>query len=806
MNGHLTVLADQDCVDLFGLLGQFRRIFQDAKTWTDPAGIAWMGKQVGHHGIAITWLGSGWVFDSEAQLLRAEEYETRMEAMRCAKPGKHDRKLAEVVEALHLGRHAERLLWAIHVAVRAYETSLLTLSDKWLGSMVWGQQRPQRVRHWRSEIVRTLKCLAMMHVAPWPDEAFPPFGPGTALFNHVGDLRGLEVDECDGHCPEQPGRHHHLQVEIGPAFLGNLEQFGKVDDESGIRSYTFPKGGKKTKGPSLWGTGTTGRLVSVFLPAKLGEPAICDRLIPKQHRLLQALIRETTWAKRKRAKDMAQPEVISDNSVPSFSGSRRIKGPLPDATSGYVGFNGNGHLKRKGRGYLLASEKGWLYKAGYPLTEIKAFLDDLGGLAAWLGIVVVGIGRDCKFIGIEQMQGLALTPTGLGTLERLHVRAYAPLDYLERWSAVFMGTQPEKEHTPPGNGTEEIASLLPAMRMNKISRRELAKGIGEDPSFVNKVINRKKPCPEGLLEKMREWVAGQIASKVAKPRAFRRSSPRSRKTKKNNNRTLLDEAFDLLDQGWSVVPQLPGMKKPCVKWKPFQERLPTREEWTSWFEKWPDAGLALVLGPVSGIFVIDVDGEEAHLVLMERLGKEPMAPKALSGSGKPYRYHLYFRYPDLPTKAKQTPWHPNLEFRGDRGIVIIPPSLHKSGNRYAWAPGRSPEELDFPEVPSQVLEALKPLRSARTHSQSSTGGIKSVAGIEASRRTLAYLSGKWAEGPGWNCKLFNAACDLCGRDMALEKAEPLLLAGAQPWNVGEEELARGTIRSAFSQRREPARL
>src|SRR5215831_16664136 len=27
--------------------------------------------------------------------------------------------------------------------------------------------------------------------------------------------------------------------------------------------------------------------------------------------------------------------------------------------------------------------------------------------------------------------------------------------------------------------------------------------------------------------------------------------------------------------GFSVVPQLPGAKHPCVKWKPFQERRPT---------------------------------------------------------------------------------------------------------------------------------------------------------------------------------------------------------------------------------------
>jgi len=493
-----------------------------------------------------------------------------------------------------------------------------------------------------------------------------------------------------------------------------------------------------------------------------------------------------------------------DTLVPNFSSSRRIKLPVPDSASGYVGFNGNGNRNRRGRGYRLATEGGWLAKAGYPLGEVKAFLDDLAALAGLLGLIVVGIGRDSRFIGLKQMQGLTLTSQGMRTLEGLHVRAYTTADYLDRWGNVFLGNQPEGRHKTPGEGDGEdaVAGVVAAMKNNKISRRELAKGVKVDPSFLSKVFNGKKPWPEGLLEKVQEWVAAQTAPKPAKPGTARRS----REPKKSKDESLLDEALYLLSRGWSVVPQIPGAKKPCVKWKPYQDRLPTEQELVTWFEEWPDAGLALVLGPVSGVFVIDVDGEEAHLALLERLGKEPLGPKALSGSGKPYRYHLYFRCPDLATKSKQTPWHPNLEFRGKGGIVIIPPSLHKSGNRYAWAKGRSPEEMDLPQLPSQVLEALKPLRPVRTPSAGVAVRINPVAGIDASPRTLDFLSGKWAEGPNWNNRLFHAGCDLCGRDIPVEEAEPLLLAGAQPWNVGEEELARRTIASAYSQPREPARL
>jgi hypothetical protein len=241
-----------------------------------------------------------------------------------------------------------------------------------------------------------------------------------------------------------------------------------------------------------------------------------------------------------------------------------------------------------------------------------------------------------------------------------------------------------------------------------------------------------------------------------------------------------------------------------VRWKPFQERLPTREELTGWFGQWPQAGLALVLGPVSNAFVLDVDGPDAHAVLMERLeGVEPRAPKALSGSGKPCRYHLFFRDPELPTRAKQTPWHPQLEFRGRGGIVIIPPSLHKSGKRYAWAPGRSPNDLALPDVPSPIRDALAAAASRRRPTPRPCATTP-VSGVNASPSTLSFLSGRYKNGPFWNDRLFNAACDLHGRGLPLAEAEPLLLTGAAPWNQDEEELARRTIQSAYEEPRVPA--
>ena len=254
--------------------------------------------------------------------------------------------------------------------------------------------------------------------------------------------------------------------------------------------------------------------------------------------------------------------------------------------------------------------------------------------------------------------------------------------------------------------------------------------------------------------------------------------------------------------GWSVVPQETGAKKPLVRWKRFQTELPSENLIRSWYRRWPNAGVAVILGPLSGIFVIDVDGEEAHHALIERLGAVPLAPQVFSGSGGEHRYHLFFQHPPIPTKSKSTPWHPNLEFRGDRGIVVLPPSIHKTGHRYRWGIGTRLDNLPLPTLPAAIIAALSPPPPSPRLSDSNPVPL---SGIKiGSRSTRLFLAGNFSEGPNWNDRLFNAACDLHGRNVPREIAEPQLVAGAKPWNNAERESALATIRSAYSQTRVPS--
>lgn len=268
---------------------------------------------------------------------------------------------------------------------------------------------------------------------------------------------------------------------------------------------------------------------------------------------------------------------------------------------------------------------------------------------------------------------------------------------------------------------------------------------------------------------------------------------------------VLDAVADYVDLGLSIVPQLPGAKSPCVRWKPFQMEQPHVAQLYEWYQRWPHAGCAVILGPVSDLFVIDVDGPKAHAALVSHMGGVPKAPRVLSGSGKPYRYHIFFRHPEIATKAKTTPWHPHLEFRGDKGIVVLPPSRHKSGNRYRWENKRSIHDLALPQLPKRIVVALSISRAAKFPDAQIEAANQVVPVVGAARATREFLSGKFAFASNWNSRLFAAACDLAGLRMPRERAMQLLLAGAKPVTDDDRTIAIATIESAYSQPRVAAR-
>ena len=288
--------------------------------------------------------------------------------------------------------------------------------------------------------------------------------------------------------------------------------------------------------------------------------------------------------------------------------------------------------------------------------------------------------------------------------------------------------------------------------------------------------------------------------------------------------SALEEALAYDKLGLVVIPQRSGDKRPVVPWRDYinlTTSLGERVIRQLWEHQFPDAGVMAVLGPPSGIVAVDIDGEQAHRAFLDRMGELPHTATVKTGNPDPYRKHLLFRLPpDLKTTARITPWDPGLEFRGHGGLIILPPSIHPSGNAYRWIDGLSIWEAGLADLPAQICREFRQRSESRPVSNDSlrppmsegravTDGIKLTIRERIyisripfiTRATHQFLLGIFASGPLWNQRLFNAACDLNGCGWSESRATHLLLRGAQPWNDQELSNALATIRSAYSEHR-----
>jgi hypothetical protein len=117
----------------------------------------------------------------------------------------------------------------------------------------------------------------------------------------------------------------------------------------------------------------------------------------------------------------------------------------------------------------------------------------------------------------------------------------------------------------------------------------------------------------------------------------------------------------------------------------------------AWWRRWPDANVGVVTGRVSGLAVLDIDprngGDRSLSELEARWGALPESVEVTTGGGG---RHLWFVFTGpLP----MTILAPGVELKGEGGLVVVPPSLHASGARYAWAPGRSPSDRPLESLP-----------------------------------------------------------------------------------------------------------
>ena len=126
---------------------------------------------------------------------------------------------------------------------------------------------------------------------------------------------------------------------------------------------------------------------------------------------------------------------------------------------------------------------------------------------------------------------------------------------------------------------------------------------------------------------------------------------------------------------WSLVP-MDINKQPLIKWNEYQDRCATVEEVESWLSNPQCVGVAVVTGKISDITVVDIDPR--HEGNVNLFGDEKYPHSKTGGDGR----HYFFKYdPNIPNGITIMP---GVEIKNDGGLIILPPSLHKSGKQYEW--------------------------------------------------------------------------------------------------------------------------
>jgi len=196
---------------------------------------------------------------------------------------------------------------------------------------------------------------------------------------------------------------------------------------------------------------------------------------------------------------------------------------------------------------------------------------------------------------------------------------------------------------------------------------------------------------------------------------------------------LKETALKYIDASLPVIPIIG--KRPAIKsWKEFQDRIPTQDEISTWFNNESVTGLAMICG--KGVTVIDFDDMDLYKQWRIDIGETADGlPEQKSGKGR----HIAFRTEAAYGKSKlamildQTKdngQRTGIELLGKGSYVMLAPSLHMNddgeldcnyknitGNFFSIPeikPEIATELLTTAKALNQVFKVKKPTNPGKT--------------------------------------------------------------------------------------------
>lgn len=158
-------------------------------------------------------------------------------------------------------------------------------------------------------------------------------------------------------------------------------------------------------------------------------------------------------------------------------------------------------------------------------------------------------------------------------------------------------------------------------------------------------------------------------------------------------------------------------KRPLLStWTEFQQETVPASVFDSWYgangHYRRTTNMGLITGKASGgVFCVDLDVNEtsramewwAGVIAVHNNNMEPETVAQRTGGGG---RQILFRAPEgytPPTNKTSL----GVDFRGQGGFMMCPPSMHASGKAYEWEEGRAPYETEILEAPDWLLEEIQ---------------------------------------------------------------------------------------------------
>jgi hypothetical protein len=172
---------------------------------------------------------------------------------------------------------------------------------------------------------------------------------------------------------------------------------------------------------------------------------------------------------------------------------------------------------------------------------------------------------------------------------------------------------------------------------------------------------------------------------------------------------LLEAALGYAAHGIPVFPL--HMKQPAIPGGNGHKDATTDERqilhwWDPTSPRRNTTGIGAPAGIKFDLFDVDLKGFQTMEMWTQEHGKLPPTPTAKSGSGG--LHYLWQPHPGLQSSTG-TDTHgfgPGVDVKAAGGYAAMPPSLHHTGNRYMWLPGRSLDDLEIAPWPQYLINRL----------------------------------------------------------------------------------------------------